>query len=255
MRPCGLFAPRFIDSDGTLICGTRARTRMPPGIAPAPLSRIWYRSIRVVFFVDRPHLISLTVTAQTQIAYTMAATTRTPAVSIKISATLKPAIRAFDMGTSPPDLYAVLHFGAAINQFEIRSRGSRNRAQSRRRPQTLQTHEMQRPKKCARAGSATRLNAGSHPTGGRALTAMAGNETVEVRFSSNRSPLFVRLTETVCCAVLATPGVLTTAGNAPANRPTAIATAIIPLNFPSISVSPLCRRVDLSGQVVPLHVG
>jgi hypothetical protein len=157
---------------------------------------------------------------QTQIAYTMAATTRTPAVSIKISAISKPAIRAFDMGTSPPDLYAALHFGAAINQFEIRPRGSRNRAQSRRRPQTLQTHEMQRPKKCARAGSATRLNAGSHPTGGRALTAMAGNETVEVRFSSNRSPLFVRLTETVCCAVLATPGVLTTAGNAPANRPT-----------------------------------
>jgi NADH dehydrogenase len=39
------------------------------------------------------------------------------------------AIRAFDMGTSPPDLSAVLHFGAAINQFEIRSRGSRYRGQ------------------------------------------------------------------------------------------------------------------------------
>ena len=70
---------------------------------------------------------------------------------------------------------------------------------------------------------------------------MAGNETVEVRFSSNRSPLFVRLTETVCCAVLATLGVLTTAGNAPANRPTAIATATTPLSFPSISVSRLWR--------------
>ena len=99
--PCGLFAPRFIDSDGTLICGTRARTRMPPGIAPAPLSRIWYRSIRVVFFVDRPHLISLTVTAHTQIAYTMAATTRTPAVSIKISAISRPAIFALSTWVPP----------------------------------------------------------------------------------------------------------------------------------------------------------
>lgn len=88
------------------------------------------------------------------------------------------------------------------------ARGSRNRAQSRRRPQTLQTHEMQRPKMCARAGSATRLNAGSHPTGGCDLTATAGDETLEVRFSvsGNRSPLFVRLTETARCVVLAAPG-------------------------------------------------
>jgi hypothetical protein len=39
---------------------------------------------------------------------------------------------------------------------------------------------MQRPKICARAGSATRLNAGSHPTGGCDLTATAGDETLEV---------------------------------------------------------------------------
>jgi hypothetical protein len=80
----------------------------------------------------------------------------------------------------------------------------------------------------ARAGSATRLNAGSHPTGGCDLTATAGDETLEVRFSvsGRRSPLFVRLTETACCAVLAAPGVLTAAGSAPTIRPTAIATAI-----------------------------
>src|SRR4249919_2713873 len=87
---------------------------------------------------------------------------------------------------------------------------------------------MQRPKMCARAGSATRLNAASHPTGGCDLTATAGDETLEVRFSvsGNRSPLFVRLTETACCVVLAAPGVFTAAGNAPTIRPTAIATAI-----------------------------
>ena len=92
----------------------------------------------------------------------------------------------------------------------------------------VQTHEMQRPKICARAGSATRLNAGSHPTGGCNLNATAGDETVEVRFSvsGSRSPLFVRLTETACCAVLAAPGVLTAPGSAPTIRPTAIATAI-----------------------------
>jgi len=177
----------------------------------------------------------------------MAAITRTPTVSIRISARSKPAIiDAFDMDTPVQVVCCCSLGGSIINREQTCSSQSRG---------TLQTHEIQRPKICARAGSATRLNAGSHPTGGRALTAMAGNETVEVRFSSNRSPLFVRLTETVCCAVLATLGVLTTAGNAPANRPTAIATAITPLSFPAISVSPLWRRVDLSGQVVPLHVG
>jgi hypothetical protein len=60
------------------------------------------------------------------------------------------------------------------------------------------------------------------------LTATACDETLEVRFSvsGSRSPLFVRLTETACCAVLAAPGVLTAAGSAPTIRPTAIATAI-----------------------------
>jgi hypothetical protein len=118
-----------------------------------------------------------------------------------ISAISKPAkIGALDMGTSLK-LYAVLCFGAPINQTR-----SDHGPHSRRRPTTLQTHEMQRPKICARAGSATRLNTGSHPSGGCGLAPTAGNETVELRFSGNRSPLFVRFTETVCCAVLAAPG-------------------------------------------------
>jgi hypothetical protein len=102
---------------------------------------------------------------------------------------------------------------------------------------------MQRPKICARAGSATRLNAGSHPTGGRDLTATAGGETLEVLFSASgsRSPLFVRLTETACCAALAAPGVLTAAGNAATIRTTAIATAITLLRA-------------LGGEALLLHV-
>jgi hypothetical protein len=184
--------------------------------------------------------------AQTQITYTMAAITRTPPVSIRISARSKPAtIDAFDMGTS----VQVIHCCSLRRPLII------NRDQVVTVERLYRTHEMQRPKIFARAGSATRLKAGSHPTGGGALTATAGNETVEVRFSGNRSPLFVRLTETVCCAVLAAPGVLTTAGNAPAIRPTVIATAITPLSFPSMSASPLRRSVGLSGQVVPLIVG
>ena len=115
------------------------------------------------------------------------------------------------------------------------------------------THEMQRPKICARAGSATRLNAGSHPTGRRALTA-TGNETAEVRLSCNRSPLFARLTEMACCAALAAPGALRTAGNAPATRPTAIATATTVLHFPSISASQSHTRLGLAGQAAPLYV-
>jgi hypothetical protein len=57
---------------------------------------------------------------------------------------------------------------------------------------------------------------------------MASDETVELRFgvSDSLSPLFVRLTETACCAVLAALGVLRAAGSAPTIRPTAIATAI-----------------------------
>ena len=46
---------------------------------------------------------------QTQIAYTMAATNKTPTVSIKISASSKPAIvRAFDM-VPPSRLYAAIN--------------------------------------------------------------------------------------------------------------------------------------------------
>jgi hypothetical protein len=179
----------------------------------------------------------------------MAATNKTPTVSIKISAISKPAIvRAFAM-VPPSRLYATIDQTRSDHVEVVIERIREDAA-----PTVLQTYEMQRPKICARAGSATRLNAGSHPTGGCALTA-TGNETAEVRFSGNRSPLAVRLTEMVCCAVLAAPGVLTTAGNAPAIRPTAIAAAIKPLSFPVISASPLWRRVGLSGQVVPLHVG
>ena len=159
----------------------------------------------------------------------MAATIRTPAASIKISAISKPAItRAFDMGTLPT--IVTLSFTSlprSVSRGQIAWK-SRNRAHSRKRPATLQTHEMQRPKICPRVGSATRLNAGSHPTGGCDLTATAGDETLELRFSvsGSRSPLFVRLTETACCAVLAAPGALTAAGSAPTIRPMAIATAI-----------------------------
>ena len=96
------------------------------------------------------------------------------------------------------------------------------------RKRNLTTYEMQRPKMCPRVGSATRRNAGSHPIGGCDLTAMAGEKMLELRFSvsGSPSPLFVRLTETACCAALAAPGVLTAAGSAPTIRPTAIATAI-----------------------------
>jgi hypothetical protein len=139
------------------------------------------------------------------------------------------------------------------NQTKFRLRRSPNRSAFEKTPRSLTTHEMQRPKICARAGSAARLNAGSHPTGGCAL-APPGNEAAEMGFSGNRSPLFARMTKTLPCAVFAKPGLLTTAGNAPAIRPTAIATAIAPLSFLSISASPLWRRVGSSGQVTPLHV-
>ena len=186
----------------------------------------------------------------------MAATTRTPAASIRISAISKPGItRAFDMVPSLQIVTMSFHFGASISQRGQIVQKSLNRAHSRKRPAILQTHEMQRPKICPRVGSATRLNDGSHPTGGCGLATKAGNETGEVRFSGNRSALFARLTETVCCAVFAAPGVLTIAGKAPAIRPTDIATTTTLLSFPSISASSLWRRVGCSGQMVPLYVG
>ena len=140
-------------------------------------------------------------------------------MSIRISARSKPAtIDAFDMDT-PIQVVCCCSLGGSIINREQTVLFAVTRKQ---------THEIQRPKICARVGSATRLNAGSHPTGGRDLTATAGDETLEVRFSvsGSRSPLFVRLTETACCAVLAAPGVLTAPGSAPTIRPTAIATAI-----------------------------
>jgi hypothetical protein len=57
---------------------------------------------------------------------------------------------------------------------------------------------IQRPKMCARSGSAVRLNADSHPTGGFASVVTAGDDAFEVGLgkSDNRSPLWVRSTET-----------------------------------------------------------
>src|SRR6516225_11402712 len=62
-----------------------------------------------------------------------------------------------------------------------------------------QTQEIQRPKICARFGSATRLKAGSHAIGGRDSVVTTGDETVEVCLgpTGKRSPLWVRSTETV----------------------------------------------------------
>ncbi len=50
---------------------------------------------------------------------------------------------------------------------------------------------MQRPKICARSGSAVRLNAGSHPIGGRDKVVTDGDEIAGVRLSATgkRSPL------------------------------------------------------------------
>src|SRR5262249_24797548 len=56
-----------------------------------------------------------------------------------------------------------------------------------------QTHEIERPKMFDRSGSATRLNAGSHPIGGRESVVTTGDGTVGVCFeaSGSRSPLWV----------------------------------------------------------------
>ena len=84
-------------------------------------------------------------------------------------------------------------------------------------------HEMQRPNMCARAGSALRLNAGSHPIGGRGKVDTAGDEVVEVRLnaSGKRSPLLVRTTETVPdCALRASPALATAAAKPGATSPT-----------------------------------
>lgn len=59
--------------------------------------------------------------------------------------------------------------------------------------QKRQIHERQRPKICARAGSAARLNAGSHPIGGRDRVDTDGDEILGVCLiaSDKRSPLLV----------------------------------------------------------------
>ena len=62
-----------------------------------------------------------------------------------------------------------------------------------------QTHEIQRPKIYERFGSATRLKAGSHPIGGRESVVTTGDGTVGIFFEArgNRSPLWVRASETM----------------------------------------------------------
>jgi Phosphate transporter family len=64
---------------------------------------------------------------------------------------------------------------------------------------TFKAHETQRPKICARAGSATRLKVDSHPIGGRDSVVTANDETgaVDLDISDKRSLLWVRLTETI----------------------------------------------------------
>jgi hypothetical protein len=65
-------------------------------------------------------------------------------------------------------------------------------------PPRLQTHEIQRPKIWERFGSAARLKAGPHPTGGRD-SVVTTSEAFEVRSDTGgrRSPLLVRFTETI----------------------------------------------------------
>jgi hypothetical protein len=91
---------------------------------------------------------------------------------------------------------------------------------------------MQRPKTCACAGSAVRLNAGSHPIGGRGKVNTSDDEVlgVSLRANGNRSPLLVRLTETISDrSLFATPALLEAAVNPPAIRQpnTAIAAAFL----------------------------
>ena len=114
------------------------------------------------------------------------------------------------------------------------------------------THEIQRPKICARFGSAARLKAGSQPIGGRDSVVTTGDETVGVSLtaSGSRSPLWVRSTETPSDRLLrAAPAPVTTAAKPvtarqpttpikamflAARRPTCSATAV-----PFVSISPL----------------
>src|SRR5271169_2963563 len=114
---------------------------------------------------------------------------------------------------------------------------------------------MQRPKICARAGSAARLNAGSHPNGARGIVDTIGDEMVEVSLSAsgNRSPLWVRLTEPVSeCSLRAAPAVPAAAVKRPANRQPATAIAIPFLRAPggkvqlAFEMKALVRCVSIS---------
>ena len=150
---------------------------------------------------------------------------------------------------------------------------SRNRAHSRKRPAILQTHEMQRPKICPRVGSATRLNAGSHPTGGCDLTATAGDEDVRIALQCQRQSIaFIRAIDrnSVLCGAGRARGAHGSRectnnktngycnGNytlESARRRGAIARPRKTFELPVHLRTPLRRMLGRSGQVLPLHVG
>jgi hypothetical protein len=138
----------------------------------------------------------------------------------------------------------------------------------------LLIHERQRPKTWARAGSAARLNAGSHPIGGRCMLVTSGDGVAEVNLGDggSRSPLMVRLTACVSARSLrAVSAVLVAAVKAPAKQPSsAMATAVLgarrrrlPLRgamravakFAFISNSLTAWRLGRPAREAPLHVG
>jgi hypothetical protein len=90
-----------------------------------------------------------------------------------------PNCKRFDFSEIKIENQSVVQFAARI---AAKYRGDRS-----------SHHEMQRPKICARAGSAERLNAGSYPIGGRRIVVMNGDEVVDVLGAgAKRSPLLVR---------------------------------------------------------------
>src|SRR6516165_4879699 len=108
-----------------------------------------------------------------------------------------------------------------------------------------QTHDTHRPKKCLRPGSASGLNAGSHPIG-RRPTDMLDCRGAVVRLDlvttdSNRSALLVRLTEISKPPLLAACGVLAEQKVATAKLPST-AVAIVSLRAVFIAgLPPLWR--------------
>jgi hypothetical protein len=115
------------------------------------------------------------------------------------------------------------------SKLKIKARCSLLRIAAEYRDDCSTHHEMQRPKICARAGSAARLNAGSHPIGGRRIVVMNGDEMVDVLGAgAKRSPILVRFTERVSARSLrAAPAVLVAAAKAPAVRHANSASATI----------------------------